>query len=78
MLAAGLKALKIIFAPKLLMKRIILVTSLQIFAALLAKLYSILHFVYHELGASTTYNCFLQLADFVARKDLASTRCATK
>jgi hypothetical protein len=50
MLATGMSALRIIFAPKLLVKRLLLVASLQVFAALLAKLYSILHFIYYELG----------------------------
>ncbi|ELR15651.1 uncharacterized protein ACA1_377550 [Acanthamoeba castellanii str. Neff] len=50
MLSTGLSALRIIFAPKLLVKRLLLVASLQVFAAIIAKLYSILHFIYYELG----------------------------
>jgi len=51
MLSTGLSALRIIFAPKLLVKRLLLVASLQVFAAIIAKLYRILHFIYYELGA---------------------------
>lgn len=51
MLSTGLSALRIIFAPKLLVKRLLLVASLQVFAAVIAKLYRILHFIYYELGA---------------------------
>jgi len=54
LLAVGLRALKIIFAPKLLVKRILLVASLQIFVVIFTKLYSILHFVYYELGNCST------------------------
>lgn len=51
MLSTGLSALRIIFAPKLLVKRLLLVASLQVFAAIIAKLYRILHFIYYELGS---------------------------
>lgn len=57
MLSTGLSALRIIFAPKLLVKRLLLVASLQVFAAIIAKLYSILHFIYYELGARPSSRC---------------------
>jgi hypothetical protein len=47
----AIRALKVTFAPKLLLKRLILVAGLQILTIVSYRIYSSLHYIFYEMGS---------------------------
>ncbi len=51
LLGIGIRLLRIIFAPKLLLKRLVLVVCLQLLSIIVKKVYTVIHFLYNEMGS---------------------------